>query len=129
MSYSSFFSCYAGSEEIWRPADGESYYSIGEGLFELDTIVVNLLSGQVYTEPFIVAYPVNWNEDLHFLFDAWEEDGLWVSDTEFFPVIKDLSSDFTNENCWKRGGEFSATSTIGDIDYYTVYFDVVLNER
>jgi hypothetical protein len=117
------------SEEVWRPEDSDGYYSLGAGLFELDTIVVDLISGQFYTEPFIVAYPVNWNENLHFLFDAWEEDGVLVSDTEYFPVMMDLSSDYLNDNCWKRGGEFSATASKGEIDYYTVYFDVVLNER
>jgi len=123
-----FYAKINDSVYVSRPAGEDTHFSLGKGVFEFETIVINVVTGQVYSKPYIVEYPVNWYENLLFRFAYFEDDGF-AQDTDHADVQLDLSSDFSDEKCWKSGGEFSATSSTGGIDYFTVYFDVVLNER
>jgi len=123
-----FYAKINDSVYVFRPAGENTHFSLGKGIFEFETIVINVVTGQVYSKPYIVEYPVNWYENLLFRFAYFEDDGF-AQDTDHADVQLDLSSDFSDEKCWKSGGEFSATSSTGGIDYFIVYFEVVLNER
>ncbi len=112
-----------GEFEFWMAANGierrspsmyDSYWSLPKGSFEVSEFI----------EPIIIHPPAEWNRDLYFLFQGWEDDDGW---RDFLGNVRYLHSfDMFQEGNWKAGGEFSQTS---DDNFYTVFWRIVLKPR
>jgi len=120
-------------EGVWRGPEGEIFLTgrIDDFHFRRPSNtnkVWSLTGGPVdiggILEP-MVFYPTPSPFEGVYIFIRGEEDDDWreefMGDVHYF-----LSSDFFDGTTWKRGGDYSATSSEGD---FTLYWRIVLNER
>ncbi len=97
-----------------RPSNTNSVWKLNGGEYDLTG----------FLEP-LVFYPEPTSNDYVYIFVRAEEDDDWR--TEWMGDIQfSHSADFYHETSWKRGGNFTATSSEED---FTMFWRIVLNER
>ena len=109
-----YFHFFVNDAHALRPLGLEdSRVTLTEGLHEL---------GGPYFGEVIITPELDWNEDLYIEVRGFEDDDLSMNDT-VGPILYTHSHDISQENSWKRGGEFH---DISDRGYFSFYWRLIL---